>query len=478
MCFYLISNVWIKWKTSPVIVSFSERVVPVGDVPFPAVTICPQLKAKASIFNFSDEYQKYLKLKENGTDPTPSQWESWIKLDDVDMLCGKDVAEIDLTRDLGNSSMIENFLEVAPTEEDVIIGCVFRGEPCNSFERVITSDGVCYTFNALAASEILRQENVQQDYHYLESTRESKNWSIEGGYTGYSSDTYPRRGRENIADPDLMVYLAENPLDRDGLCNAIGSGYKIYIQHPADLPQASLYYYAALPGQVSSIALKFSMVMTSDSLEGYSPDIRQCYFPSDRQLRYFRIYTPNNCRLECRSNHTFSKCNCVWYHMPHNDSRQICVSDWDTSCMKQSLDELSVAELEANVDGINASACQCLPSCDSVQYDAEILKTDFKIQSLLKNMEAIHNTSTYYSSLNISKIELYFKEPRFVSMRRSELFGVTDFLANCGGLLGLFLGFSILSAVEIFYFLTFRLCFILKRDLREEKVNREREKEN
>lgn len=61
-----------------------------------------------------------------------------------------------------------------------------------------------------------------------------------------------------------------------------------------------------------------------------------------------------------------------------------------------------------------------------------------------------------YYRRNFSKLEMYFKRPRFISMRRSELFGVTDFLANCGGLLGLFLGFSFLSLVEIFYFLTLR----------------------
>lgn len=45
-------------------------------------------------------------------------------------------------------------------------------------------------------------------------------------------------------------------------------------------------------------------------------------------------------------------------------------------------------------------------------------------------------------------------------MQRSEVYGYTDFLANCGGLLGLFLGFSILSIVEIIYFLTLRLLVI------------------
>ncbi|KAG6463948.1 hypothetical protein O3G_MSEX014180 [Manduca sexta] len=56
---------------------------------------------------------------------------------------------------------------------------------------------------------------------------------------------------------------------------------------------------------------------------------------------------------------------------------------------------------------------------------------------------------------------MYFKSPRFMSMRRSELFGLTDFIANCGGLLGLFLGFSFLSLAEIFYYMTLRYFVML-----------------
>jgi len=40
--------------------------------------------------------------------------------------------------------------------------------------------------------------------------------------------------------------------------------------------------------------------------------------------------------------------------------------------------------------------------------------------------------------------------------QRSEIHGWADFIANVGGLLGLFLGVSILSIVEIIYFISFR----------------------
>ncbi|CAL8111373.1 unnamed protein product [Orchesella dallaii] len=41
---------------------------------------------------------------------------------------------------------------------------------------------------------------------------------------------------------------------------------------------------------------------------------------------------------------------------------------------------------------------------------------------------------------------------------RQKLYGKVDLMASIGGLLGLTLGFSILSAFEILYLLTLRIC--------------------
>lgn len=38
------------------IVSFAEKSTPVWKVPFPAVTICPETKAKTSFVNFTQNY--------------------------------------------------------------------------------------------------------------------------------------------------------------------------------------------------------------------------------------------------------------------------------------------------------------------------------------------------------------------------------------------------------------------------------------
>lgn len=62
-----------------------------------------------------------------------------------------------------------------------------------------------------------------------------------------------------------------------------------------------------------------------------------------------------------------------------------------------------------------------------------------------------------FCRIELTDVFIAFKESDFMALQRSEMYGVTDFLANCGGLLGLFMGFSFLSLVEIFYFMTLRI---------------------
>lgn len=56
LCGKLIHNVYTKWDQSPVIVSFAEKSTPVWEIPFPAVTICPETKAKVELLNFTSAY--------------------------------------------------------------------------------------------------------------------------------------------------------------------------------------------------------------------------------------------------------------------------------------------------------------------------------------------------------------------------------------------------------------------------------------
>lgn len=167
--------------------------------------------------------------------------------------------------------------------------------------------------------------------------------------------------------------------------------------------------------------------------------------------------------------------------------------------------------------------CNCLPDCTSVTYDVEIsqahsrytdsisalryalnetkynlnlsLSFEFKqrVSPFRIEMESIPSKNSRHFTLIIllqsksfiiftfvffycdfsidvtSKLFIAFKENNFISINRTEAYTYSDFIASCGGLLGLFMGVSMLSVIELFYYLTLRLCCKMKQQ-RENRV--------
>lgn len=73
--------------------------------------------------------------------------------------------------------------------------------------------------------------------------------------------------------------------------------------------------------------------------------------------------------------------------------------------------------------------------------------------------------------MKIASLKVFFKNNEFVPLKRFQLYGTVDFLANVGGLLGLFVGVSVLSIVEIFYYFILRLACIIRNPPEDEENN-------
>lgn len=121
----------------------------------------------------------------------------------------------------------------------------------------------------------------------------------------------------------------------------------------------------------------------------------------------------------------------------------------------------------------NSLSCNCLPGCFEITYDSEV-----SVAPLLPNEALLKNRGI--TAQNVSIMHIFYENSFFRSQSKDEILGFTEFLctfsfafdarfsflimyffgisANTGGLLGLFMGFSVFSIVEIFYFLTFRPC--------------------
>ena len=74
----------------------------------------------------------------------------------------------------------------------------------------------------------------------------------------------------------------------------------------------------------------------------------------------------------------------------------------------------------------------------------------------------LHYNRTQFFKLfrrNMVALKIFFPENSAKAYQRDELYSPEDLIANIGGTLGLCLGFSLVSIVELFYFLTLRWIF-------------------
>jgi Amiloride-sensitive sodium channel len=68
-----------------------------------------------------------------------------------------------------------------------------------------------------------------------------------------------------------------------------------------------------------------------------------------------------------------------------------------------------------------------------------------------------------YFRYRVSMFSITYKWNKYMPLKRSAVTGPLSFVANSGGLLGLLMGVSFLSGVEILYFATIRLVIDLCR---------------
>ncbi|XP_031352521.1 pickpocket protein 28-like isoform X2 [Photinus pyralis] len=449
----LVLKTYRKWVTSPVIVSFATSENSISEIPFPAVTICPVVKSNVETFNFTDAYLK----KILGTELPPFDEEAWRSLS---LICSIDLPASETDDDLFvNDTAVAMLLNVFPElDSENISELKWRGkilDPNEYFSYTFTSEGICYSFNMLDAGDIIKNP----EEYTIPTDRKSHNvreWSLDKGYsTSDIDDSYPMRTFVSGALGGFVFdAMTTKRKDLDYLCQESLQGYKVVLHHPAEWPNLDRHFRVPLNSAVD-VGIKPRVTGVSPTLRDYDPKRRKCYFTEERQLTYFRKYTQTNCLQECLSNYTLRTCGCLGFYMPKDRDTPIC-GPGNLPCLYQSKIDYPKHDKEA---------CFCLPSCTSLEYDIELSIIDWDWHRAINAMRAVShkNYTMEFEKLYLARLSIFFKDMQFLASERNELYGFVDFLSSIGGLLGLFIGISITSFIEVIYFCTLRLWCNLKK---------------
>ncbi|KAF6207773.1 hypothetical protein GE061_016221 [Apolygus lucorum] len=453
---YLIHRVWVKWNNSPVIMSTAETAMPIWEIPFPSITVCSTIQSDVESFNFSKHFTQMIENIENGDNITKNISEKDFEtMDAMSILCDDPIL-VEGGEEFVNASVIEMLMGLAPELNETTLVCQFDDEEIsncsNYFTKTFLDEGVCYSFNMLSPFRLFDQSQGSNPYfeeHNLEST-----WSLERGYEADSDLklSYPRPVLSAGAGSSMNIVLLHRRRNFDRLCRGFIQGFKVLLNNPAEFPLSREHYWRVHEGEELILMVQPKIVTTSDGLRPFHPKSRQCYFQGERRLKFFHVYTQHNCKVECLTNFTLSECGCVAFYMPRNDSTPVCGGGKKT-CMIQAESTLRYYEIDASRRKSISGQCNCLQACQSIQYDAETSQSQL---DTLKILNAFGENASEIEGLEFARVKIFFKDEQIIPSRRGELFGVVDFLANCGGLLSLFCGISLLSICELVYYITIK----------------------
>lgn len=169
VCCFQISSIYQKWRTNPVIITFDQRFMSIGEVPFPAVTIClPVQCADGTAFDYGNVMDELLR---NGPESLDHHM---LQLFDITSgTCLKTIKSAETREQIKEIFKTINASDLVPSsshflgqiglsDEQRLHGCrsVLAGRwNCSQhFTRIVTPEGDCYTFNTLSRDVILKND--------------------------------------------------------------------------------------------------------------------------------------------------------------------------------------------------------------------------------------------------------------------------------------------------------------------------------
>ncbi|KAJ6645324.1 F-box-like/WD repeat-containing protein ebi [Pseudolycoriella hygida] len=432
---YGIVDIWISWNENPVTIHFNNKPRSLDTIPFPAVTICSTEKFDKynvdinRIYNIllEDNFQNKSALLELSPKEI-HQVNALLQICDVhynpEINVSSSPSIYDTIKDLSPETMLNFYV--------TWIGNDYTSKP------FYTEDGICYTYNSLNSNE-LYSDAIADDLLTIDSNPNSTHWNLEDGYRPNvnESEIYPYRvfGTEDLMGLTVGVRINSE----DYICLVEAPGFHISLHAPDDIPRMRRDFIFIPPGHYVYVSIKPQVITTSEGLRSYKPVERGCYFKAERKLAFFKSYSEQKCEFECFANYTLAQCECVHFSMPRKNSTRICTAK-ERFCLYE-------ASLSFKTQ-LHVRNCNCLPDCTSINYNVEISQAA---------SEDYYKYIITEKPLAYTQMYLTFKENKFLSLNRMETSTMSHFFSEIGGLLGLFMGLSMISIIEFVYFCTLRL---------------------
>ncbi|CAL8342560.1 unnamed protein product [Arctogadus glacialis] len=154
---------------------------------------------------------------------------------------------------------------------------------------------------------------------------------------------------------------------------------------------------------------------------------------------YFPTYSVTACRIDCETRYIVENCNCRMVHMPGDAS--YCTPEQYKDCAEPALAKLSASEI---------SNCMCRTPCNMTRYNKELSMVKIPSKTSARYLEKRFNKSEKYITDNILVLDVFFEALNYETIEQKKAYEVAGLLGDIGGQMGLFIGASILTILELF----------------------------
>ncbi|KAH8363532.1 hypothetical protein KR084_011347 [Drosophila pseudotakahashii] len=315
--------------------------------------------------------------------------------------------------------------------EDLIHICRWRGNPvncCEIFENQFTESGLCFVFNS-EISPASRLRAKEDKYYPLRTPQYAE---------GSGLDIFIRLNRSFI-----------RPGKR---------GVNVMIKQPQQWSDVVRH----VPHEAHTrISMTPRYTITDERTRSVTPDIRKCIFPDEVDSPLYKNlpgfeYWVGNCRTKCHQEHVLELCKCspsIFFPINEKDNFTVCKAS-DFKCLYDNRLTFSIErhpeEKEYVKNVFNESMiCDCFTSCTQLIFERVYTTTT------LDNNETDTEAGTM-------RIDIFYQSGWFIQYQTVMRFTFVELLASFGGIIGLFLGASLLSAIELAYYFSIGLYLYIR----------------
>ncbi|XP_059399504.1 acid-sensing ion channel 1 isoform X3 [Carassius carassius] len=304
--------------------------------------------------------------------------------------------------------------------KEMLLSCYFRGVECSAedFSVIFTRYGKCYTFNS------------GQDGRPLLVT-------MMGGMGN---------GLELMLDIQQDEYL---PVWGETDETSFEAGIKVQIHTQDEPPFIDQLGFGVAPGFQTFVSCQEQRLTYLPPPWG---DCKASAMDSD----FFSTYSITACRIDCETRYLVENCNCRMVHMPGD--APYCTPEQYKECADPALDFL----VERDND-----YCVCETPCNMTRYGKELSFVKIPSKASAKYLAKKFNKTEQYIAENILVLDIFFEALNYETIEQKKAYEIAGLLGDIGGQMGLFIGASILTILELFDYLyeviKFKLCRCAKK---------------